>query len=367
MNQVEAEIGSQNDWNSEIKAFDDTKLGVKGLVDAGVTKIPRIFIHPQPYLQDQLVCEDSQFSIPTIDLQGVTSDAILRAKAIQKIQNACKKWGFFQIVNHGIPKSDLEEMLAGVRRFHEQDAEVKKEFYTRDLRKKVLFLSNFDLFQAPTATWRDTLGLVMGPILPEPESLPTVCRDIALTYAKQVQRLGITLFELLSVGLGLNPNHLKDMECAERLTFLGHYYPACPEPELTLGTRIHSDADFMTILLQDQLGGLQVFHENQWVDVPPIPGALIVNVGDFLQLLTNDKLKSVPHRVIAKQEGPRLSVACFFRTEFFEPGDNLCYGPIQQLLSEENPPVYKETTANDYLKEYYSKGSGTSSLLHLKL
>ena len=102
-------------------------------------------------------------------------------------------------------------------------------------------------------------------------------------YSKQVHRLGITLFELLSVGLGLDPNHLEDMECAERLSLLGHYYPPCPEPELTLGIRSHSDADFMTVRLQDQLGGLQVCHENQWVDVPPIPGALIVNVGDFLQ------------------------------------------------------------------------------------
>ncbi|KAL6343545.1 hypothetical protein AAG906_024910 [Vitis piasezkii] len=357
MNQVEAEIGSQNDWNSEIKAFDDTKLGVKGLVDAGMTKIPRIFIHPQHYLQDKLVCEDSQFSIPTIDLQGVTSDAILRAKAIEKIQNACEKWGFFQIVNHGIPKSDLEEMLAGVRRFHEQDAEVKKEFYTRDLRKR-----------SPTVTWRDTLGLNMDSISPEPETLPAVCREIAMGYSKQVHRLGITLFELLSVDLGLDPNHLKDMECAERLSLLGHYYQPCPEPELTLGIRSHSDADFMTILLQDQLGGLQVCHENQWVDVPPIPGALIVNVGDFLQLLTKDKLKRVNHRVIAKQAGPRISVACFFRTKHVDTGNNLrCYGPIQELLSEENPPVYKETTAEDYLKHYYSKGSGTSSLLHLKL
>ena len=87
-----------------------------------------------------------------------------------------------------------------------------------------------------------------------------------------------------------------------------------------------------------------------------------------MQLLTNDKPKSVNHRVIAKQAGPRISVACFFRTKHVDTGNNLrCYGPIQELLSEENPPVYKETTAEDYLKHYYSKGSGTSSLLHLKL
>ena len=178
MNQAEAEIGSQNEWYAEIKAFDDTKLGVKGLVDAGLTKIPRIFIHPQHDLHDRSACEDSQFSIPIIDLQAVSTDSNLRAKAIEKIQNACETWGFFQIVNHGVPKTDLEEMLAAIRRFHEQDAEVKKEFYTRDLRNKTLFLSNFDLFQAPVVSWRDTFALVMDSIPPEPESLPVICRYV---------------------------------------------------------------------------------------------------------------------------------------------------------------------------------------------
>ncbi|KAK8585729.1 hypothetical protein V6N13_050701 [Hibiscus sabdariffa] len=98
------------------------------------------------------------------------------------------------------------------------------------------------------------------------EDLPAVCRDIMVKYSIQVQNLGDLLLELLSEALGLKPGHLKDMDCGRGL---------------------------------DHIGGLQVLHEDKWIDVPYSPGALVINIGDLLQLISNDAFLSVEHRVLA--------------------------------------------------------------------
>ncbi|CAH1412333.1 unnamed protein product [Lactuca virosa] len=352
-----ASVVSAYDRPTELKAFDETKSGVQGLVDAGIRHVPRIFINPP---------ETSPRTSTTLEIPVVDLGSTDKASTVEKIRAASEKLGFFQVVNHGIPVSVMNDVLQGVRRFHEQDVEVKKQFYTRDNTRTVVYNSNFDLYSSPSANWRDTFFSFMAPSPPPPEELPEVCRDIQIEYSNQVMKLGGLLFRLISEALGLNEDHLGDLDCDKGLVFIGHCYPACPQPDLTIGATRHTDDGFLTVVLQDEIGGLQMLHQNQWVDVPPTPGALVINIGDLLQLISNDKLRSVEHRVMSNEKGPRVSVACFFSTSL-APSTKV-YGPIKELISDDNPPRYRETTVYDFVQYSFSKGlDGVPHLLHLKL
>lgn len=356
---------SSYDKVSELKAFDETKAGVKGLVDAGITTVPKIFIHPDdPYVPSD---PSNPATIPIINLDDMKKGGDSREEVVREVRKASETWGFFQILNHGIPANMLDGALDEVRGFHEQDTEVKKEYYTRDRTRRFVYNSNFDLFTGATAAnWRDTFHFMVAPYPPNPEDLPSICRDTVMGYSREVLKLGSTIMELLSEALGLEPNYLNDIGCCEGMSTACHYYPACPQPELTIGSSKHADTVFMTVLLQDQIGGLQVLHESQWFDVPPIPGALVVNIGDLIQLISNDRFRSVEHRVLANYVGPRVSVACFFST--FSLPTSTIYGPIKELLSEDRPPRYRETTVKEFTAQYRDKGlDGKSRLPHFRL
>ncbi|KAL3717334.1 hypothetical protein ACJRO7_008848 [Eucalyptus globulus] len=353
------------DRAKELQEFDETKAGVKGLVDSGVTMIPRIFIHPPENLRG--LSSNSNgigLQVPIIDLRGCRD--FRRQDVIDGIREASETWGFFQMINHGIPLDVMDSMLEGVKKFHEQQVEAKKELYSRDGTKRVRYYCNGDLFLSKAATWRDSVIFDFQDGALDLEAVPPICREAVSKFEKHIAELKTSLAELLSEALGLGSDYLSGTECMKSETLMGHYYPACPEPELTLGTLNHSDLSFLTLLLQDHHGGLQVLQQNHWVDVVPVKGSLLANIGDLMQLVSNDKFKSVQHRVLAGRDGPRVSVACFFtwsRMQKTKP-----FGPIKELLSENNPPIYKETSLSEYVTHYTSHGlSGNSALPHFRI
>jgi hypothetical protein len=162
---------------NERKAFDETKAGVKGLVDGGLKKIPELF-HHQPDKYEK--ANNTSNVIPVIDLDDIDNkDPSIHQGIVEKVKEACETWGFFQVVNHGIPLSVLEELKDGVKRFYEQDTEVKKDFYTRDISRSFIYNSNVDVYSSPALNWKDSFGCNLAP--PDtlkPEEFPVVCRYV---------------------------------------------------------------------------------------------------------------------------------------------------------------------------------------------
>ncbi|WZZ56396.1 hypothetical protein YC2023_056503 [Brassica napus] len=148
-------------------------------------------------------------NIPTIDLKGGSvhykdQDLTTRRNVVEQIREASEKWGFFRVTNHGISLELQERMLGGIRGFHEQDLQVRKQFYSRDHTRNFLYYTNVDLFTSASATWRDTVICYTAPDPPRSQDLPAVFGDVMLEYSKEVMSLGELIFELLSEALGLN-------------------------------------------------------------------------------------------------------------------------------------------------------------------
>lgn len=356
------------DWAKEVREIDETKAGVKGLVDAGITNIPKLFHHPLKSLQSNPPHDGvPPLQLPTIDFEGLQSGGgDGRRVVVDQIRKAAHEWGFFRIVNHCIPLDTMDAMLAAVKRFHELPHEEKAPFYTADRRRRVKFNCVLPERENDAACWRDLLSCSFHDDQLDPEEIPEACRKEVVEYAKCMMEMREVMAELLSEALGLRSDFLSSMECMKSQAVACLYYPKCPEPDKTLGTHKHSDTTFLTLLMQDSLGGLQIIHDDKWVDVPPVHGALIANVGDLMQIISNDKFISVEHRVVAQAVGPRISVASFFVPSMRAAAKP--FAPIKDLLSDETPAEYKEFMFGEYCEFYKTKFQDASSALpHYKI
>ncbi|KAL8495687.1 hypothetical protein ACS0TY_019706 [Phlomoides rotata] len=182
------------------------------------------------------------------------------------------------------------------------------------------------------------------------EEVHWACKELGFfrnkmeSYAKAVHYLQATIMEVVFESLGLRSDYLqKDIEQGTQVIAV-NCYPACPEPSLALGLPPHSDYGMLTVILQDQQGLEFVDSNGKWQTVPVIKDALVVQVGDQLEVLSNGRYKSIVHRAIVNSEMKRFSIASLHSLAIDRK-----VVPAPELVDEKHPLSYKEGSFGDFL------------------
>ncbi|VFQ65404.1 unnamed protein product [Cuscuta campestris] len=320
--------------------------------------LPRSYIRPasqRPQLSEVSACDD----VPIIDLGSGDRNLLVR-----QIGDACLHYGFFQVINHGVPRRVVEEMLEVSHEFFNMAVEEKMKLYSDDPTKTMRLSTSFNIQKETVHNWRDYLRLHCFPLdkyAPQWPSNPSSFREVVKKYVTEVRQVGLKIEEAISESLGLDPKCIKNMLGEQGQHMAINYYPPCPEPELTYGLPAHTDPNTLTILLQDsQVVGLQVLKDGKWLAVKPYPGAFVVNIGDQLQALSNGKYKSVWHRAIVNTDKPRVSVASFLC-----PGEEAIISAPEPLTGNGLSPVYRSFTYPEYYRKFWSESLDTQHCLEL--
>lgn len=281
--------------------------------------------------------------IPIIDISALVSRTEDRYAVAAQIKEACRESGFFYIVGHGVDETLQQRLEQFSRQFFAQDIETKLKIPMAlggrawrgyfpvggeltsgkpDLKEGIYFGAELEedhpLVKAGTPMHGRNLF---------PSNIPQF-RETVLEYMAAMTKLGHTLMAGIALSLGLEESYFADRYTADPLVLFRIFnYPPDPSPsknELQWGVGEHTDYGVLTILKQDEVGGLQVKTKSGWIDAPPVPGSFVCNIGDMLDRMTRGLYRSTPHRVRNLLGRNRLSFPFFF-----DPNFNVEVKPIE--------------------------------------
>lgn len=279
-----------------------------------------------------------------------------------EIEKACRNVGFFYVKNHGIPKNHLVTVFPEIRRFFDLPIEEKMKIH---IGKSNIFRGYTPLGKELTnekKDWHEAVDFGLELATDHPDvlagkplqghnqwlvSLPKF-KKMMSTHWDLMLNLGAIITEGLALSLGLEKNFFQSFTSKSHNSMRILYYPPYEqELEENVGDGIgaHIDYGFLTILYQDDIGGLEVKNAaNEWIKAPHIPGTFIINIGHMMQRWTNDFYKATPHRVISSGNKSRYSFPFFF-----EPNFETIVAPLDRFCDTNNPPHYEPFHFGKYL------------------
>lgn len=313
-------------------------------------------------------------ALPLIDISGLRShDPVDQHLVAEQLRQACEQRGFFYITGHGIDPALISSLFAASQRFFDlpmtEKLAVDKKLSRCNRGYEPLRAQTLESgappdlkesFYAGAEVAANDARVLAGRFNTGPNQWPETLpdfRSVMQNYYQAAYDLGASIVRGLALSLGVSVSHFDGYlkEAAATLRLL-HYppQPANPEPG-EKGCGEHTDFGGVTLLLQDEAGGLQVWDKDlgSWIDAPPVPGAFVVNIGDLFARWTNDRYVSTLHRVINVSGRERYSVPFFFTGNPLHKVE--C---IPTCLDEGELPRYPAVTVEQHQIECYRRTYG---------
>ncbi|KAM6540541.1 hypothetical protein CsatB_004988 [Cannabis sativa] len=328
---------------------------------------PNLVTVPQRYIryddETQIQTNSSVISsdeIPVINFQNLllmseSDNSELYESELNKLHLACKDWGFFQLVNHGVNNCLVEKIKEGVEELYKLPIEEKRKKLWRNPGEKEGFGDSGVLSDEQILDWNDEFFLFTLPVaLRNPHlfpNLPLPLSESLKIYSVELAKLAMMLISQMEKILGIKSKEISKLFEDGIQGMCLHYYPPCPQPDQVSGLAPHSDAAAITILYQlNQVDGFQVNKDGMWIPVNPLPNAFLVNLGDQLEIITNGIYLSNIHRAVVNSAKERMSIVTFLNAN-----EDCDIGPIQSLVTQQKPALYKTMTSKEYIKLMFSR------------
>ncbi|KAL5200177.1 hypothetical protein ABZP36_021380 [Zizania latifolia] len=332
---------------------------------AGVEEPPSQYVVQE---QDRPAVAASEMPepIPVVDLSRLSacsSDA--GAGELAKLRSALDNWGLFLAVGHGIEPSFLGEVMKMTTEFYALPLEEKQK-YSNLVNGKEFRIEGYGndmvVSEKQILDWCDRFYLIVEPESRRVHSLwptqPPPFRDVLCEYTVRCREIAGIVLTSSAKLLGLREDYFVSMLDEYAMTYARfNYYPRCPRPEHVLGLKPHSDGSVITVVaVDDTVSGLQLLSHGVWYDVPIVPNALLINVGDAIEIMSNGFFRSPVHRVVTNSAKERVSLAMFYT---LDPEREI--EPAPELVDDEKRPRrYAKTKTKNYITglfETFARGT----------
>ncbi|KDP20395.1 hypothetical protein JCGZ_05278 [Jatropha curcas] len=319
---------------------------------------------PPRYIRDDLFIypSDDHHSprprVPLIDMTKLVNPDS-QSSELQKLHSACKDWGLFQLINHGVSDVSLRNMKEQTQEFFQLPLEEKKRWAQKPGSLEG-YGQAFVTSEQQKLDWNDMIFL---------KALPIQNRNFEFWPKKpqnsDIRQVAVSITKFMAKGLELSDQTEEFYQGYQQGTFdvRLNCYPPCLQPERVIGMIPHADMSGITFLLDvDDTPGLQILKDGQWVFVEPIDGAIVVNIGQIVEIMSNGVYKAPDHRAVVNKSKERLSVVTFCY-----PNSSVKISPAKELVESGNKPLYKTLTLAEYFECFYNRKLEVSFIDSLKI